>query len=105
MEARRTFEAGAKSSKQIWIVVAALLVVLALGVAGAYFAKSLTSASAPASGHVVKIAFTQSDNAQERSAQRQHANTGPVLIDRNAGASSGGATREPITGRTGPLVP
>ena len=61
MEARRAFQSGAKSSKQIWIVVAALLAVLALGVAAAYLAKGVTSASAPSSGHVVQASVVGSD--------------------------------------------
>jgi flagellar basal body-associated protein FliL len=59
MEARRTFETGAKSSKQIWIVFVALLAVLALGMAGAYVAKALShtnalTTNAPSSGQVMR---------------------------------------------------
>jgi hypothetical protein len=53
MEARRTFETGARSSKQIWIVFAALLAALVLALGGAYVAKGLTSASAPPSSPLV----------------------------------------------------
>jgi len=55
MEARRSFQTAARSSKQMWMVVVAALAVLTLGVAGAFLAKSLTSASAPASGQAVQI--------------------------------------------------
>jgi hypothetical protein len=68
MEARRTFQSEVKSSR-IWIVVAALLAAIALGLGGAYAAKGLTSSSAPASapvvGHVVQSGF-QGPDAQER---------------------------------------
>jgi hypothetical protein len=66
MEARRAFQGGATSSKQIYIVVSALLVALALALAVAYLA-SRTSASVPA-GHSVQAAF-QAPDAQERNAQ------------------------------------
>jgi len=66
MEARRAFQGGASSSKQIYIVVSALLVALALALAVAYLA-SRTSASVPASGHSVQAAF-QTPDAQERNA-------------------------------------
>ena len=55
MEARRSFQTAARSSKQSWMVVVALLAVLTLGVAGAFLAKSLTSASAPASIKAVQV--------------------------------------------------
>jgi hypothetical protein len=89
MEARRTFDAGAKSSKQIWLVVAAFLAVVALGVAGAYFAKGINFASAPGRGHVVKIVSTQGPDAVERNAQLQRAvgtvsTQGPDAQERNA---------------------
>jgi flagellar basal body-associated protein FliL len=45
MEARRTFETGARSSKQIWLAFAAVLTVLVLGIAGAFLAKSLSSSA------------------------------------------------------------
>src|SRR2546427_10835788 len=54
MEARRTFQGGATSSKQLWIVVAALGAALALGVAILYLAKRMSSARAPATKHVVQ---------------------------------------------------
>jgi flagellar basal body-associated protein FliL len=83
MEARRAFQAEAKSTKPIWIVIAALLAALALGVAGAYLAKGLTSASAPASGHFVQTSF-QAPDAVDRNAQILRARSGPNLIDRDA---------------------
>jgi hypothetical protein len=46
MEARRTFQGEAKSSR-IYIVVAALLAAIALGLAGGFAAKGLGSVSAP----------------------------------------------------------
>ncbi|TMB94776.1 MAG: hypothetical protein E6J40_13395 [Chloroflexi bacterium] len=54
MEARRTFQGEASGSK-FWIVVAALLAVMALAVAGLYISKaaSSTSAATPATKHVV----------------------------------------------------
>ena len=67
MEARRAFQAGASSSKQIYIVVSALLVALALALAVAYLA-SRTSASVPASVHSVQAAV-QAPDAQERNAR------------------------------------
>jgi flagellar basal body-associated protein FliL len=75
MEARRAFQTGARSSKQIWIVVAALLAVMALGVAGAYLAKGLTSASAPASQQVVQGNFQGGPTHRGRIA--------PNLLDKN----------------------
>ena len=47
MEARRTFQGEAKSSR-IYIVVAALLAAIALGLGGGFAAKGLGSASGPA---------------------------------------------------------
>lgn len=67
MEARRAFQGGATSSKQIYIVVSALLVALALALAVVYLANR-TSVRAPASGHSVQAAF-QAPDAQERNAQ------------------------------------
>ncbi len=68
MEARRTFQGDAKSSR-IWIVVAAMLAAIALGLAGGYLGKGLTSSTAPASvtvsGHVVQSGF-QAPDAQDR---------------------------------------
>jgi hypothetical protein len=61
MEARRAFETGAKGSNQLWIVVAALLAVLVLGIAGAFVAKGLSPASATSSGHFAKTIVTGSD--------------------------------------------
>jgi hypothetical protein len=52
MEARRTFQGEAKSSR-IYIVVAALLAAIALGLAGGFAAKGLGSASAPTKAPVV----------------------------------------------------
>ena len=66
MEARRTFQGDAKSSR-IWIVVAALLAVIALGLAGGYAAKGVTSKSAPSSAPVVQTGF-QGPDAIERNA-------------------------------------
>jgi flagellar basal body-associated protein FliL len=42
MEARRTFQ-GAKSYRQLWIIVAALMVAAVLGIGGAFVASGLTS--------------------------------------------------------------
>ncbi|HEY1419890.1 MAG TPA: hypothetical protein VGG90_04185 [Candidatus Dormibacteraeota bacterium] len=66
MEVRRTYETGAKSSK-IWIAVAALFAVAALGVAGAFLARGMGAASAPA---YVKSVTTdvQAPDARERNA-------------------------------------
>lgn len=61
MEARRTFEGDAKSSR-IGIVVAAMLAAIALGLAGGYAAKGITPASAPAKVNVVQPGlFTEPD--------------------------------------------
>jgi hypothetical protein len=81
MEARRTFEAGARSSKQVWFVVAALLAVLVLGVAGAYIAKGLTSVSASPSGHAAVQTFIGTRGAGGSARNRISA---PDLLDRNA---------------------
>jgi len=43
MEARRTFD-GAKSYRQLWIIVAALVAAAVLGVGGAFAASGLISA-------------------------------------------------------------
>lgn len=43
MEARRTFQ-GAKSYRQLWIIVAALMAAAVLGLGGAFVASGLTSA-------------------------------------------------------------
>ena len=43
MEARRTF-VGAKSYRQLWIIVAALMAAAVLGLGGAFVASGLTSA-------------------------------------------------------------
>jgi len=43
MEARRTFD-GAKSYRQLWIIVAALVAAAVLGVGGAFAASGLSSA-------------------------------------------------------------
>ena len=43
MEARRTFD-GAKSYRQLWIIVAALVAAAVLGVGGAFAASGLGSA-------------------------------------------------------------
>jgi hypothetical protein len=96
MEARRSFDSGAKSSK-VWIVVASLLAAMALGLAGGYAAKGtasvspahLTSRPAVQSGfqapdavdrnaailraHGVVQSGFQSPDAQERNAQRNGA--------------------------------
>jgi hypothetical protein len=63
MEARRTFQGDVKGSR-IGIVVAALLAAIALGLAGGYAAKGLTSVSAPAK--VNKVNVVQPD-AQDHS--------------------------------------
>jgi hypothetical protein len=52
MEARRTFQGEAKSSR-IYIVVAALLAAIALGLGGGYAAKGLGSASPATKAPVV----------------------------------------------------
>jgi flagellar basal body-associated protein FliL len=53
MEARRTFQGEASGSK-FWIIVAALIVVMALAFGGLYLSKGLsTSTAAPATKHVV----------------------------------------------------
>jgi len=52
MEARRTFQGEASASK-FWIVVAALLAVMALAIAGVYLSKGTASTAAPATKHVV----------------------------------------------------
>ncbi len=44
MEARRTFE-GAKSYRQLWIILAALMVAAVLGVGGAFLASGAGSSS------------------------------------------------------------
>ncbi|MFI5168617.1 MAG: hypothetical protein ACHQQS_18585 [Thermoanaerobaculales bacterium] len=97
MEVRRTYSAGAKSSKRIWITVAALLAVVALGVAAAFLAKGLT-AGAPASNRTVSTGVT---------ATQLH--SGPILIDRNAeqsvDASSGAPAGQHIRFRPGSLQP
>jgi flagellar basal body-associated protein FliL len=79
MEARRAFQTGARSSKQIWIVVAALLAVVALGVAGAYLVKGLTSSSAAASQQVVQGNFQGGPTHRGRIV--------PNLLDRQAEAA------------------
>jgi hypothetical protein len=67
MEARRAYQGGATSSKQIYIVVSALLVALALALAAVYLSRGVTSAS-PTSRHSVQASF-QAPDAQERNAQ------------------------------------
>ena len=53
MEARRAFQGQASGSK-FWIIVAALVAVMALAVAGLYLSKaSSTATAAPATKHVV----------------------------------------------------
>jgi hypothetical protein len=107
MEARRTFRTGARSSRQILIVVAALLAVVALGVAGAFLAKGLTAASAPTSVKAVSTSVMAPD-ALDRNAKITQAHSGPSLLDRNAQqtvAPSGASAREPIPFRSGPQVP
>lgn len=107
MEVRRTYRTGARSYKQIWIVVAALLAVVALGVAGAFLAKGLTAAGASTSAKTVSTGVMAPD-AQERNAKIMQVHSGPILIDRNAqqaGAPSGVSAREPIPFRSGPQVP
>jgi uncharacterized iron-regulated membrane protein len=53
MEARRTFQGEASGSK-FWIVVAALVAVMTLAIAGLYLSKaSSTATAAPATKHVV----------------------------------------------------
>ena len=42
MEARRTFQ-GSKSYRQLWIILAALMVAAVLGVGGAFVASGMTS--------------------------------------------------------------
>jgi flagellar basal body-associated protein FliL len=44
MEARRTFH-GAKSYRQLWIILAALMAAAVLGVGGAFVASGVTSSS------------------------------------------------------------
>ena len=44
MEARRTFN-GAKSYRQLWIILAALMAAAVLGVGGAFVASGVTSSS------------------------------------------------------------
>jgi hypothetical protein len=76
MEARRTFQGGVTSSKPNWIVVAALLAALLLAAVGAYLAKGMSSASAPAATHVV-TSF-QAPDAVDRNAAIQAARTSPT---------------------------
>jgi hypothetical protein len=76
MEARRTFQGGATSSKPNWIVVAALLAALLLAAVSAYLAKGMSSASAPAATHVV-TSF-QAPDAADRNAAIQAARTTPT---------------------------
>ena len=85
MQARTAYQGRARTSKSIWTVVVALLAALALGVAGANLAKSLTSASVPTSVHIVQTGF-QAPDAQDRNAQLLRVRSGPNLIDRNAQA-------------------
>jgi hypothetical protein len=66
MEARRTFEGGAKGSR-IYIVVAALLAVIALGLAGGYAAKGLSSVSAPAKVQTVQPGLYTAPDAKDHS--------------------------------------
>ncbi|TMF44992.1 MAG: hypothetical protein E6I23_05940 [Chloroflexi bacterium] len=90
MEARRTFQGGATSSKQIWIVVAALVAALALGVASLYLAKGMSSASAPATTHVVQS--FQAPDALDRNAEIQAARQVPTeqqVIDDTLSGISG----------------
>ena len=68
MEARRTLQGRASSSKQVLILVAALLVVWALGVAIVFFVTRTSSPSVPAAGHVMQTS-SQAPDAQERNAQ------------------------------------
>lgn len=107
MEVRRTYSAGAKSSKQIWIAVAALLAVVALGVAAAFLAKGL-SAGAPASNRTVSTGVMAPD-AQDRNAKFTQLHSGPILIDRNAeqstSASSGAPAGHHIRFRSDSLQP
>jgi len=86
MEVRRTYSAGAKSSKQIWMAVAALVAVVALGVAAAFLAKGL-SAGVPASTRTVTTGVMAPD-AQDRNAKFTQLHSGPILIDRNAEQSA-----------------
>jgi hypothetical protein len=76
MEARRTFQGGATSSKANWIVVAALLAALLLAAVSVYLAKGMSSASAPAATHVV-TSF-QAPDAVDRNAAIQAARTTPT---------------------------
>ncbi|MGH7764950.1 MAG: hypothetical protein ACREOM_11120 [Candidatus Dormibacteraceae bacterium] len=125
MEARGTYGAGARSSKQIWIAVAALVAVIALGVAGAFLARGLGTAGAPNSVKTVTTSVMAPD-AAERNAQLQAMHAGPVLLDRNAQpiaarnakfqqlhaepelidpstpAIAAPSTRETVVGRSGP---
>jgi hypothetical protein len=73
MEARRTFQGDTKSSR-IWIVVAALLAAIALGLAGGYAVKGVTSKSAPASAPVVQTGFQAPDAADRNAAIQQSRN-------------------------------
>jgi hypothetical protein len=105
MEVRRTFRTGAKGSKQIWIVVAALLAVVALGVAGAFLAKGLTAAGAPTSVKTVSTGVMAPD-AQDRNAKFIQAHSGPNLIDRNAqqAVPSHTPARDALPGQYGPQI-
>ncbi|MDQ6876572.1 MAG: hypothetical protein M3082_02525 [Candidatus Dormibacteraeota bacterium] len=78
MEARRTFQTEAKSTNQIWMVLAALLAVVVLGVGSAFLANALTTASAPSSTLVVQSGgFQGSHHAPIRNAPASTQRTAP----------------------------
>jgi len=83
MEARRTFQGGATSSKPNWIVVAALLAALLLAAVSVYLAKGMSTASAPAATHAVTS--YQAPDALDRNAEILAANQVPTeqqIIDK-----------------------
>jgi hypothetical protein len=65
MEARRSFEGGAKSSK-VWIVIAGLLAAMALGLAGGYAAKSPATVIVPGVTHAAVQGAFQAPDAKTR---------------------------------------
>ena len=70
MEARRTFQ-GARSYRQLWIIVAALMAAAVLGVGGAFVAGGLTHAGKapqivnthPAPGTVLRQDYDRNSTA------------------------------------------
>jgi hypothetical protein len=79
MEARRTFQGEAKSSR-IYIVVAALLAAIVLGLAGGYAAKGFGSTGTPTKAPVV----VKSGNLYTAPDAKDHSWMGPAAPAQHA---------------------